>query len=224
MDPIIVVKIGGSLALHPQKLRSLCAKLSETSKKHRLIVVPGGGEFADTVRNLDKRFSLSPAVAHRMAILGMDQYGLMLSNLIPNSRLATTLNDLQKTMDSGRLTVFLPSASLVAEDALKNSWDVTSDSITVFIALKLHSARVILATDVDGVFTRDPKKFPEAKLLRKLSAAELLRMGDRTSVDKFLPQLLLQSPMECYVVSGFYPGRVEAILNLKETICTQITQ
>jgi hypothetical protein len=218
------VKIGGSLALHPQKLRSLCAKLSETSKKHRLIVVPGGGEFADTVRNLDKRFSLSPAVAHRMAILGMDQYGLMLSNLIPNSRLATTLNDLQKTMDSGRLTVFLPSASLVAEDALKNSWDVTSDSITVFIALKLHSARVILATDVDGVFTRDPKKFPEAKLLRKLSAAELLRMGDRTSVDKFLPQLLLQSPMECYVVSGFYPGRVEAILNLKETICTQITQ
>jgi len=224
LDPIIVVKIGGSLALHPQKLRSLCAKLSETSKKHRLIVVPGGGEFADTVRNLDKRFSLSPAVAHRMAILGMDQYGLMLSNLIPNSRLATTLNDLQKTMDSGRLTVFLPSASLVAEDALKNSWDVTSDSITVFIALKLHSARVILATDVDGVFTRDPKKFPEAKLLRKLSAAELLRMGDRTSVDKFLPQLLLQSPMECYVVSGFYPGRVEAILNLKETICTQITQ
>jgi aspartokinase-like uncharacterized kinase len=48
-------------------------------------VVPGGGEFADVVRCLDERFSLTCGVSHRMAILGMDQYGLLLSDLMPNS-------------------------------------------------------------------------------------------------------------------------------------------
>ena len=46
----VVVKVGGSLALFPEKLRNLCAKISEISKEHKLIVVPGGGEFADVVR------------------------------------------------------------------------------------------------------------------------------------------------------------------------------
>ena len=60
-----IVKVGGSLALHPEKLRILCAKLSEVSKKHKIIVVPGGGEFADAVRDLDKRFNLSCEVSHQ---------------------------------------------------------------------------------------------------------------------------------------------------------------
>ncbi len=72
-----VVKIGGSLALYPDKLKELCIRLSEAAKKHKMVVVPGGGEFADLVRNCDKRFNLSCKASHRMAILGMDQYGLL---------------------------------------------------------------------------------------------------------------------------------------------------
>jgi aspartokinase-like uncharacterized kinase len=49
-----VVKVGGSLAAYPEKLRSLCVKLSEISKKQKLLIVPGGGEFADTVRKHDE--------------------------------------------------------------------------------------------------------------------------------------------------------------------------
>ena len=55
---VTVVKIGGSLALYPEKLRALCSKISEVSKKQKLLVLPGGGEFADIVRDLDKRFQL----------------------------------------------------------------------------------------------------------------------------------------------------------------------
>ena len=80
-----VVKIGGSLALYPERLRALCVKLVEVSHKHKLLILPGGGEFADTVRDLDKRFNLSPKSTHRMAILGMDQYGYLLSDLMPGS-------------------------------------------------------------------------------------------------------------------------------------------
>ena len=218
-----VVKVGGSLALQPEKLRGLCAKLSELSHWHTLIVVPGGGEFADTVRNLDKRFNLSTVTGHRMAILGMDQYGLLLSDLLPNSRIVTDFGGLQSALGFGSLPVFLPSTFLLSDKTLENSWDVTSDSIAVYIAEQLHLARSLLVTDVDGVYTCDPKKFREAKLIRKLSASDLLKMSERTSVDRFLSKLLLKTHIECFVVNGLYPQRIEDIFTGKDTICTQIT-
>jgi aspartokinase-like uncharacterized kinase len=158
-----------------------------------------------------------------MAILGMDQYGLLLSDLLPGSRLVDNLEQVQEILNLGELPVFLPSAFLFSKDALEKSWDVTSDSIAIYLAGQLGLHKVILVTDVDGVYTCDPKKSSDAKLIRKLSARDLLEMGERTSVDKFLPKLLLQLHVECLVVNGLYPQRVEAILKGKETVCTKIT-
>jgi aspartokinase-like uncharacterized kinase len=217
-----IVKVGGSLASHPEKLRTLCAKLSEVSKKHNIIVLPGGGEFADTVRNLDKRFNLSPAASHRMAILGMDQYGFLLSDLLPHSSIINQLEDAQRILDLCKLPVFLPSNFLFSRDPLENSWDVTSDSIAVYIAGQLHASRVVLVTDVNGVYTSDPKKFSDAKLISKLPVNDLSKMNKRTSVDKFLPKLLLQLQIECFVVNGLYPDRVYSVLDGQETVCTII--
>jgi len=218
-----IVKVGGSLALHPEKLRNLCAKLSEVSKKHKVIVLPGGGEFADTVRNLDKRFNLTPAASHRMAILGMDQYGFLLSDLLPNSSTINQLEDAQRILDLGKLPVFLPSNFLFSREPLENSWNITSDSIAIYIAGQIHASRVVLVTDVNGVYTCDPKKFSDAKLISKLSANELLKMNKRTSVDKFFSKLLLQLQIECFVVNGFYPNRVYRVLDGQETVCTIIS-
>ena len=38
-----VVKVGGSLAEDPASLRSLCKELERLARKHRILVVPGGG-------------------------------------------------------------------------------------------------------------------------------------------------------------------------------------
>ena len=217
-----IIKVGGSLAAYPERLRALCAKLSELSKTHKFILLPGGGEFTDTVRVLDKRFVLSPTVSHRMAILGMDQYGLLLSSLLPDSITVRRLEGLQEALDLAKLPVFLPSTFLFDVDTLKSSWDVTSDSIAVHIAECLNAKRVVLVTDVDGVFTCDPKKYAKAKLISHISASELLRLKKRTSVDKFLPKMLLQLQLQCYVVNGLYPERIEAILKGQDTVCTLI--
>lgn len=218
-----VVKVGGSLALHPQNLKNLCIKLNDVSKTHRLIVVPGGGEFADKVRDFDRRFHLSDSASHQMAILAMDQYGYVLSNLIPNSAIVNKIENIQKTLDSGKIAVFLPSTFFFDADPLPNSWNVTSDSIAVYIARQLGVCRVVLVTDVDGVFTCDPKKHLDAKLIERISAEELLKRKERTSVDLFLPRLLLQSHMECFVVNGLYAERVEDVLENRRTVCTLIT-
>jgi len=215
-----VIKVGGSLAEDPKKLRALCQKLGELSKKYAFIVVPGGGGFADAVRGVDKRFALSCNVSHRMAILAMDQFGLLLSDITPNSRVFHRLENVNKLAKAGFAPIFLPSRMLFQEDPLENSWDVTSDSIAAYVASRVQAEKLVLVTDVDGVFTGDPKKDSSAKLIERLSAEHLLELNRRTSVDRYLPKLLLDAKVDCYVVNGGFPERVAAVLAGLLTTCT----
>jgi aspartokinase-like uncharacterized kinase len=80
----------------------------------------------------------------------------------------------------------------------------------------------LFITDVDGIYADDPKKHPEAKLIAQMTAQELLGLNIRTSVDKALPKLLLDSPVDSFVVNGLFPERVKAILENKITVCTII--
>jgi len=217
-----VIKVGGSLAEDPTALRALCKRLGEIAKKYRIVVVPGGGKFADVVREFDRRYVLLPGISHRMAILGMDQFGLLLSQIIPNSCAVYLLNDAKQLSEIKVVPIFLPSRLMFQDDPLEHSWDVTSDSIAAYIASRLNADKVILATDVDGIFTSDPKKHSDAKLLKRTSASELLKLIQRTSVDQFLPKLLLKTQMDCYIVNGKYPERIEAILAGQHTICTLV--
>lgn len=203
-------------------LRKLCKKLADFAEKYSLLVVPGGGEFADAVREVDRRYSLSPVAAHRMAILGMDQYGLLLSDLIPNSRIVQSLDEAAEVSQLKRVPILLPSKLMLREGVLKASWDVTSDSIAAYVASRLNAHRLLLVTDVDGVFTRDPKVDSDAKLVKEIRATELLKLESRTSVDRYLPKVLLEASLNCFVVNGRYPKRIRNLLADKPTNCTLI--
>ena len=217
-----VLKVGGSLAENPVSLTKLCQELSVLAKDHRIVIVPGGNEFADTVRKLDKTYGLSDVVAHKMAIVAMDQYGLFLSDVIPDSYVSYALEEISNPVKD-KVPIFLPSQLMFREDPLENSWDVTSDTIAAYIASKLHSKKLVLVTDVDGVFSQDPKQNVDTKLIEELSAKELLGWNRRTSVDKTLPKMILETKIDCYVVNGKYPERIGLILENKRTVCTHVT-
>ncbi len=68
-----VVKIGGGLLAHDGCLDAVLTVIGEMAREHRLLIVPGGGPFADAVRAQDERLGLSDQAAHWMAVLGMDQ-------------------------------------------------------------------------------------------------------------------------------------------------------
>jgi len=217
-----VLKVGGSLAEDPASLTRLCQELSVLAKAHRILIVPGGGEFADTVRKLDKKYSLSNTVAHKMAILAMDQYGFFLSDITPNAYVSYSLEETRNSLRE-MLPIFLPSKIMFREDPLEHSWDVTSDTIAAYIAGLLQAEKLILVTDVDGIFSEDPKKTFDATCIEELPAKTLLGWNKRTSVDKTLPKMLLQTKLDCYVVNGRHPERIKQILENKKTVCTHVT-
>ena len=157
-----------------------------------------------------------------MAILAMDQFGLLLSDIMPNSRVFRQLENAKELSKAKVAAIFLPSNWMFQTDPLDNSWAVTSDSIAAYVAGRVNAGKVILVTDVDGVFTSDPKKHPDAKLIARLAAKKLLTLNQRTSVDRYLPNLLLETQIDCYVVNGKHPERIEAILAGQQAVCTLI--
>ena len=217
-----VIKVGGSIAEHPEALKTLCKKLSEIAKKHRLLIVPGGGEFADVVRGIEKRFVTSAFVSHKMAVLAMDQFGLLLSELIPKAIAIASLEKAKDYWKSETTPVFLPSKMMFREEPLEASWNVTSDSIAAFVALRVKADMAILAKDVDGIFSGDPKKNADAKLIKEISASALSKMRGETGVDRYLPRLLRDKGLDCYVVNGLYPERILQVLDDEETMSTLI--
>jgi aspartokinase-like uncharacterized kinase len=79
-----VLKVGGSLS-RGACLEALCREISRLGERYNLLVVPGGGRFADQVRDSYRRFDLDETAAHHMALLAMDQFGYVFNRLIAGS-------------------------------------------------------------------------------------------------------------------------------------------
>lgn len=142
--PISVVKIGGGLAMVPRGLDRVCAAVARASREHRVVVVPGGGPFADAVREFDRCIGVSPDAAHWMAILAMDQYAHVLAGRIPGAILVEEPGAIADAAQPNRVAVLAPSRWMRSADILPHTWDVTSDSIAAFVAGALDAVRLVL--------------------------------------------------------------------------------
>ncbi|HEY3011392.1 MAG TPA: hypothetical protein VGJ36_01500 [Gemmatimonadales bacterium] len=153
---ITVIKIGGGLTVVSGALERVCAAVAETSRHHRLLVVPGGGPFAEAVREFQSRIGVSPDAAHWMAILAMDQYAHVLADRIAGAVLIEDPGAISEAATVGTVAVLAPSRWMRSADALPHSWDVTSDSIAAFVAGALDAARLILIKPAQLADSVDP--------------------------------------------------------------------
>ncbi len=136
-----VVKLGGSLH-HAAELGGWLAALAEAPGPPR-VAVPGGGPFADAVRAAQERLGFHDLAAHRMAILAMQQYGLLLQAREPRLALIETEAEM-RALPPGAGGVWLPWRLAGLEPGIEASWDVTSDSLALWLARRLGSPRLLL--------------------------------------------------------------------------------
>ena len=139
---LTIVKLGGSHALAPH-LRNWLSALAGCGG--RVIVVPGGGPFADQVRQAQIEMKFDDRAAHHMALLAMEQFGAAICNLETTLVPAASLRQLRQTLRSGRTPVWMATKmALAAAASLPASWDVTSDSMAAWLAARVGSANVVL--------------------------------------------------------------------------------
>jgi acetylglutamate kinase len=141
-DSMWVVKIGGSLLGSPELKRwlEIFVKFSDG----KIIIVPGGGVFADAVRQAQKISNISDAAAHKLAVLAMDQFGHLLHSLNPQLATASTELEIDERTWQHRAIVWLPSHMVLNDESIPKNWDVTSDSISAWLAEKVQAKHLVL--------------------------------------------------------------------------------
>src|SRR5262245_55260718 len=101
-----VVKLGGSTASGALMNIWISALAGSTLP---LVIVPGGGPFADHVREAQARMGFSDGAAHAMAILAMDQFGTVILDRDQRLALARTVDDVLSALGGASIPVWLPS-------------------------------------------------------------------------------------------------------------------
>jgi aspartokinase-like uncharacterized kinase len=144
-----VVKVGGSLARSPHLADWIRALAGEGARP--VIIVPGGGPFADLVRDEQRRVGFPDAAAHRMAILAMEQFGFMLEPMHPRLCTAGTGAELLSALESGRVPVWLPYPMVMRDESMPQDWTVTADSLSLWLAIHLQAEALLLVKSARAV-------------------------------------------------------------------------
>jgi probable H4MPT-linked C1 transfer pathway protein len=169
----VVVKLGGGTMPHADAFAHALAAIADAAARTRLLVVPGGGLFADTVREADRRLGLSPDAAHWMAVLAMDQYAWVIADTLAGAVVVTNREEAGAALDAGRIPVLAVSRWLQRADPLPHSWNVTSDSIAAWIAGETGARRLVLikpsgasgAAMVDAAFSAAVPKAIDVRIV-----------------------------------------------------------
>jgi aspartokinase-like uncharacterized kinase len=140
----IVIKLGGGLLPYVESFEATLAAIGHAARVCRLLIVPGGGPFADAVREVHRHHRLSASAAHWMAVLAMDQYAHLIASRMPASTLVRTEAGIADALAVNQVPVLAPEQWLRGVNPLPHSWDVTSDSIAAWVAGQLGATRLIL--------------------------------------------------------------------------------
>jgi len=144
LDIDAVVKLGGGVLARVEQFSAVLAVIAAAATARRLLVIPGGGPFADTVREVERRLPLPDDAAHWMAILGIEQYAHLIATRLPGGVLVDGPSQIAGALQGGQVPVLAPYRWMRAADPLPHSWDVTSDSIAAWIAGAVGARRLVL--------------------------------------------------------------------------------
>ncbi len=194
----LLLKVGGSLGQGPA-LPSLMQRIGLLARRRRLLVVPGGGAFGRLVRRQMARVRFDEATAHHMALLAMDQYGLLLSSLSRRTTVVDNLRAAELVAEAGRVPILLASSLVVGETGLERSFRLTSDSIAAFLAGRVQAAQLILLKSIRKPATR----------IRDRAAAEA--MAKQGVVDPLFPGLL-PPKSAVWILFGREPAQLDRFM------------
>jgi aspartokinase-like uncharacterized kinase len=143
---LTVVKLGGSYAFSSDLPGWLAAIASSAGD---IVLVPGGGPFADAVRSAQPRMGFDDDAAHHMALLGMDQYGRALAALNKRFTPAASIAGIRRALRAGNVPVWSPTEMVLKRNDIPRSWEVTSDGLAAWLACRIGARRVLLIKHVD---------------------------------------------------------------------------
>ena len=185
---LTVLKLGGSHGGEPHLKDWLAAIAAEAGS---IVVVPGGGPFADAVRSAQASMAYDDRAAHAMALMAMAQFGRALQSLNPGFEPAPSRSAIKRALKDGKVPVWSPEPMAQAA-ALPETWEMTSDSLAAWLAGALAADRLVLVKH---------GRFETAAL----DVHDLVAQG---VVDPLFPRYLRQSGVRAWLAGALDSARL----------------
>ena len=213
-----MLKLGGfafDSELSDNKLPAYVKILKEFSKRNRLVIVTGGGSIARRYIATARQLGASEFVC--------DQIGIHVSRLNA-SLLATGLGETASPSipeSPERMVESMESKLITVMGGLQPGQ--STNAVAALAAEAMGADLLVNATDVDGVYTADPRKYPNAKRLDKVTPEELtvilsaegIKAGEYELMDPLAIRIIQRSRLSAVVVDGRNPSNVEKAMHGK---------
>ncbi|MFX1377246.1 MAG: hypothetical protein ACFFA0_15695 [Promethearchaeota archaeon] len=209
-----IFKIGGKILEDFEDLNSTISQLSQLFENNviqKIIIIPGGGSFANFIRKVYSELKFTDELAHWMAIISMNYNGIELGKKFPKLQV---FENYEKIKEKKKIfCIFLPYKFLKDNDKLPHSWDVTSDSITLFLAKKLGLKECFLVKDIEGILNEKAEVVKEISILeiRKMKESGTFNEIETTEdglkrqsrpIDRYLTTLIEKYKIKCIILNG----------------------
>ena len=224
----IVIKIGGHListkdGINTELFKKYSRLLSETYDGGRWCIVVGGGEEARKYVRAARDLGINESICDLIAVKVTRINALLLASILGEKavqRIPESLEELIQYSSKGRIVVMgglQPGQSTIAVSALA--------------AEAINADKLIVATDVDGIYTDDPKLNPKARLLEEVTLSQLMKIVEKTShrageyklIDMVAYKVLSRSKIQTIYLNGRHPENIRKAI-MGEKVGTLIKQ
>ena len=243
---LIVQKFGGSSLADLEKLRRAASLGAEARRREQqlVIVVSAAGDTTDELLRLAKQITSRPPRRELDALLATGEQqssalmAIMLESLgVParsfsgaqagigtdgrhgEARIRLLAPDrILATLEEGQVAVVAGFQGADARGDVTTLGRGGSDTTAVALAAALEAGRCEIYTDVDGIYTADPRLVPDAHLLSEIDFRDMLALarGGSQVLHPDSVQLAMENRVPLWLMSSFSPVPGTAVCALPE--------
>jgi len=198
----VVVSLGGSIVASPSVNKEFISDYAEMVLRLRkeginLATVVGGGKIARDYIEAARGFGASEDFCDEIGILATRMNASLLVSALGEEASRRIPVDIDE-VEEGKIIVMGGTVP-----------GHTTDAVSAMLAKKINADLLINASNVNGIYDKDPKKFPDAKRLQKVRAEELLsliegehRAGITTILDIKAERIIIEEKIRTLVLNG----------------------
>lgn len=203
--PLIVQKFGGTSVADTEKILAAARKAIRAQQQgnHVVMVVSAMGKNTDMLVDLAAEISERPAaremdmllstgeqvsvalmamaihsLGHQAVSLTGAQIGIKTDSTHTKARIKSISTErMQRLLDEGNIVIAAGFQGIDEDFNITTLGRGGSDTTAVALAAVLDADACEIYTDVDGVYTTDPRKLPEARRVTQISYDEMLELA-----------------------------------------------
>lgn len=199
----LVIKVGGSLSFNEDgPIFSYFSKLKPVIKKisseNQLILSIGGGKFVRKYYSILKKYDFSQDEKEMIGI-ELLRANVRFASILMNQKPLYMLKEIDKNT-TGIIGGIMPGRS--------------TDANAAYAAAKIKADYFIKLTDVDGIYTKDPKKYGNTKKINVMSFEDLKNYGIKGKpgfygiLDKTAIDIIAKNHIKTIVMDGNEPNKI----------------